>query len=94
MNFLEVNFEVVLEIKIFYFCRKSLVAYKVLKKRNLISFLFLFCPTSFLAASKYIVICRTCYRMLQKHFDVGNLFYDCKGFLICYYIEENKLQIK
>ena len=60
MNFLEVIFQTVLEIKIFYFCPKTVEAYKILKKRNLILFLFLFCPISFHAAGEYVVICPTC----------------------------------
>ena len=80
MNFLEVHFQKILEIKIYYFFPKTLESYKILKK-NLIPLLFLFCPTSFHAVSEYIAICPTCYRILQKYFDAGN------------YIEENKLKI-
>ena len=53
---MEINFQTVFEIENFYFCPRTLEAYKMLKERNLISFFFLFCPMSFHAAAEYIVI--------------------------------------
>ena len=52
-HFMEINFQTVLEIKK-YFCPTMFEKerYKILKERNLILFLFLFCPTSFHAAGQ------------------------------------------
>ena len=77
--------------KKYYFCPKTLEAYKILKEINLILFLFLFCPTGFHATGEYIVICAECYMLLKKYFDIENYFYDCRRFLIHSYIEHNKI---
>ena len=46
---MEINRQTLFEIKKkHYFCTRTSEAYKILQKRNLIQFFFLFCPTRML----------------------------------------------